>query len=402
MWENVWEQTEDRYGSTHRSQGQGRHQIREVRRRGRPLPERRRRGSKSWLQRIVIDGRRRDIGLGGYPAVGLAEAQGLAVANRTAIAGGHDPVAEKRRPATPTFREAARQVHQANLPRWRNRKHAAWLKTLEHYAFPIMGNLPVDRVGRLEVLGVLTPIWSSRPETARRVRQRIRTVMRWAMAHGFIENNPAGEAIDGALPPMPKLTAHMRALPFEEVGAALEVVDASQASMAAKLCLRFTVLTAARSGETRGARWSEIEVDKALWTVPGERMKGGREHRVPLSGAALAVLAEAGKLRDGSDLVFPSPTRPGQALSDMTLTKILRSTSLADRATVHGFRSSFRDWADECTGASEAAMELSLAHRGGSSVKKAYARSDLLDLRRPLMDAWAEYVTGDPASAESG
>ena len=138
-------------------------------------------GSKSWVQRIVIDGRRRDIGLGGYPAVGLAEVRGLAVANRTAIAGGHEPVAEKRRPATPTFREAARQVHQANLPRWRNRKHAAaWLKTLEHYAFPIMGNLPVDRVGRLEVLGVLTPIWSSRPETARRVRQRIRTVMRWA------------------------------------------------------------------------------------------------------------------------------------------------------------------------------------------------------------------------------
>ena len=359
-------------------------------------------GSKCWVQRIVIDGRRRDIGLGGYPAVGLAEARGLAVANRTAIAGGHDPVAEKRRPATPTFREAARQVHQANLPRWRNRKHAAWLKTLEHYAFPIMGNLPVDRVGRLEVLGVLTPIWSSRPETARRVRQRIRTVMRWAMAHGFIENNPAGEAIDGALPPMPKLTAHMRALPFEEVGAALEVVEASRASRAAKLCLRFTLLTAARSGETRGARWSEIEVDKALWTVPGERMKGGREHRVPLSGAALAVLAEAGKLRDGSDLVFPSPTRPGQALSDMTLTKILRSTGLADRATVHGFRSSFRDWADECTGASEAAMELSLAHRGGSSVKKAYARSDLLDQRRPLMEAWDEYVTSCPASAESG
>ena len=204
---------------------------------------------------------------------------------------------------------------------------------------------------------------------------------------------------------MPKLTAHMRALPFEEVGAALEVVEASRASRAsraAKLCLRFTLLTAARSGETRGARWSEIEVDKALWTVPGERMKGGPEHRVPLSGAALAVLAEAGKLRDGSDLVFPSPTRPGQALSDMTLTKILQSTGLADRATVHGFRSSFRDWAEEYTGASEAAMELSLAHRGGSSVKKAYARSDLLDQRRPLMEAWDEYVTSCPASAESG
>ena len=402
MWENVWEQTEDRYGSTHRSQGQGRHQIREVRRRGRPLPERRRRESKSWLQRIVIDGRRRDIGLGGYPAVGLAEAQGLAVANRTAIAGGHDPVAEKRRPATPTFREAARQVHQANLPRWRNRKHAAWLKTLEHYAFPIMGNLPVDRVGRLEVLGVLTPNLEQPPGDGQ--EGPAANPDRDAVGDGpwLHREQSCGGAIDGALPPMPKLTAHMRALPFEEVGAALEVVEASRASRAAKLCLRFTLLTAARSGETRGARWSEIEVDKALWTVPGERMKGGREHRVPLSGAALAVLAEAGKLRDGSDLVFPSPTRPGQALSDMTLTKILRSTGLADRATVHGFRSSFRDWADECTGASEAAMELSLAHRGGSSVKKAYARTDLLDPRRPLMEEWAEYVTSCPASAESG
>ena len=359
-------------------------------------------GSKSWVQRIVIDGRRRDIGLGGYPAVGLAEARGLAAANRTAVAEGRDPVAEQRRPATPTFREAARQVHEANLPRWRNRKHAAaWLRTLERYAFPTMGNMPVDRVGRADVLAVLTPIWASRAETARRVRQRIRTVMRWAMAHGFIENNPAGEAIDGALPPMPKLKAHLRALPYGEVGAALKVVDDSQASFAAKLCLGFTILTAARSGETRGARWDEIDVAKALWTVPEERMKGGTEHRVPLSDAALAVLSEARKIHDGSDLVFPSPMRQGRTLSDMTLTKVLRTTGLAERATVHGFRSAFRDWASENTSAAEAAMELSLAHRGGSSVQKAYARSDLLDQRRPLMEAWAEFVTGGSAGGES-
>ena len=356
-------------------------------------------GSKSWVQRIVIDGRRRDIGLGGYPAVSLGEARSLAVGNRTAIARGQDPLVEKRRSAIPTFREAARKTHQANLPRWRNQRHvSSWLQTLERHAFPILGNMPVDRISRADVLEVLTPIWGGRletaiPETARRVRQRIRTVMRWAMAHGFIESNPAGEAIDGALPPMPKLKAHLRALPYEEVAQALEVVNASRASLAAKFCLRFAVLTAARSGEARGAHWDEVDLDRALWTVTAGRMKGSLEHRVPLSDAALAVLRAAGKLRDGSGLIFPSPTRSGQPLSDMTLTKVLRATGLADRATVHGFRSSFRDWAAECTSAPHAVMELSLAHRVGSAVEQAYARSDHLDQRRTLMNSWADFVT---------
>ena len=350
-------------------------------------------GSKSWIQRIVIDGRRRDIGLGGYPAVGLAEARSRAAANRTAVAEGRDPVAERRKPRIPSFEEAARLVHQANLPRWRNKKHAqSWVQTLERHAFPTLGSVPVDRITNADVLAVLTPIWGSRQETARRVRQRIRAVMRWAMAHGFIEINPAGEAIDGALPTMPKLKAHLRALPYREVHGALQTVDSSQASKSAKLCLRFAVLTAARSGESRGALWEEIDFGKALWTVPAGRMKGSVEHRVPLSGPALGILAEALELRDGSDLVFPSPVRPEHALSDMTLTKVLRTANLADRATVHGFRSSFRDWADECTSAPNAVKELSLAHRVGSDVQQAYARSDLLDLRRPLMDAWGDFV----------
>ena len=281
-------------------------------------------GSKSWIQRIVIDRRRRDIGLGGYPAIGLAEARSRAAANRTGVAEGRDPVAERRKPRTPTFREAARQVHDANLPRWRKRKHAqSWIQTLERYAFPTLGNVPVDRITNADVLAVLTPIWGSRQETARRVRQRTRTVMRWAMAHGFIEINPAGEAIDGALPTMPKVKAHLRALPYREVHDALQTVDSSQASISAKLCLRFTVLTAARSGESRSARWSEIDLDEALWTVPADRMKGGVQHKVPLSSPALDILADALELRDGSDMVFPSPARPGQALSDMTLTKVL-------------------------------------------------------------------------------
>ena len=152
--------------------------------------------------------------MGGFPGVGLAQARGLTAANRSAVAEGRDPVAEKRQSPTPTFREAARIVHEANIPRWRNGKHiVAWIQTLERFAFPILGNMRVDRVSRGEVLEVLTPIWGTRPETVRRVRQRIRTVMRWAMAHSFIDTNPAGEAIDGGLPPMPKLKAHFRALP---------------------------------------------------------------------------------------------------------------------------------------------------------------------------------------------
>lgn len=352
-------------------------------------------GSKNWVQRIVIDGRRRDLGLGGYPAVGLAEARNQAAANRSAVAAGRDPLAEKRRPAVPTFAEAAHRVHESYLPRWRNQKHAtSWIQTLERHAFPNLGHVPVDRITRADILGVLTPIWGTRQETARRVRQRTRAVMRWAMAHGFIEINPAGEAIDGALPSMPKFKAHLRALPYREVQDALRVVESSHASQSAKLCLAFAVLTAARSGESRGAVWDEIDFDKALWMVPGRRMKGGEDHRVPLSPPAIDVLNKALELRDGSDLVFPSPARPGQALSDMTLTKVLRATGLADRATVHGFRSSFRDWADECTSTPRAVKELSLAHRVGTDVEEAYARSDLLDLRRPLMEEWGRYVSG--------
>ena len=351
-------------------------------------------GSKSWVQRIVIKGRRRDIGLGGFSAVGLAQARSFAAANRASVAEGQDPMADKRKPLMPTFQEAAHETHKANLKRWRNQKHAiSWMQTLERYAFPVLGNLPIDQINKSDVLAVLTPIWGVRQETARRVRQRIGAIMRWAMAKDFIEKNPAGEVIDGALPPMPKLKAHLRALPYKEVREGLRIIEASQASIAAKLCLRFTVLTAARSGEARGALWEEIDIQGALWTIPPHRMKGGIEHKVPLSNATLAVLGEAQKLRDGTDLVFPSPTRSGKALSDMTLTKVLRATGLADRATVHGFRSSFRDWADQCTSAPDAAVELSLAHEVGSDVRQAYARSDLLDLRIPLLDTWAEYIT---------
>lgn len=350
------------------------------------------------MQRIVIHGRRRDLGLGGYPAIGLAEARALALANKALVTAGRDPLAERHRANVPTFREAAKKVYEANLPRWRNGKHTVnWWGSLERHAFPVIGDVKVDRIRRSDVLAVLEPIWTVRPETARRVRQRIRTILRWCEAHDYCAANAAGEALNGALPPMPRLKAHHRALPYREVAEALETVDASDASLAAKLCLRFLVLTAARSGEARGAIWDEIDEDALEWRIPAGRMKGGVQHRVPLSDPALAVLQQASQLRDDSGLVFPSPAKPRNPMSDMTLTKVLRATGLAERATVHGFRSTFRDWAAECTSAPHAVMELSLAHAVGSSVEQAYARSDLIAKRRMLMDQWGRFVTNSTA-----
>ena len=355
-------------------------------------------GSKSWIQRIAIDGRRRDIGLGAFPIIGLAEARRRAFANRVAIAEGKDPLAEKHRAKAPTFREAALRTFEANRPRWRNAKHvASWMQMLEKRALPAIGAMRVDQIAREDVLRILTPIWTRHPEVARKTRQRIRAVLAWAQAHGYVEHNAAGEGIDGALPTMPKQKRHYRALPYQEVAAALETIETSRASLAAKLCLRFVVLTAARSGEARAATWNEIDEDARLWVIPADRMKAGAEHRQPLSDAALAVLAEARKLDDGSGLVFPSPMRRGRPLSDMSLTKVLRDTGLAERATVHGFRTCFRTWASEKTNADHAVMELSLAHAVGSAVERAYARSDMLAKRRRLMDQWSAFVTGKGA-----
>ncbi len=348
-------------------------------------------GSKGWILRATIDGRRRDIGLGGYPSVSLAKARQIADAHRAAVAEGRDPLAEKRRAAMPTFSEAADKVHALNIGRWRNGQHTTqWRQTLRLYADPVIGKMPLDRIERRDVLAVLTPIWASKPETAHRVRQRIRTVLKWGMGHGYIEQNAAGEAIDGALPSMPRLKAHFRALPHGEVAAALQRFDDGQASMASKLCFKFLVLTAARSGEARGARWSEIDMNAREWRIPADRMKAKTEHRVPLSDAAVAVLEAARPLQDDSGLVFPSSTKPGSPLSDVTLTMLLRKYGLADRATVHGFRSSFRDWCAE-TGKSREVAEAALAH-AVVGVEGAYFRTDLLALRRMLMDEWARYL----------
>ena len=262
-------------------------------------------GGKQWIQRIVVKGRRRDIGLGPFPVARLTDAREMAFENRRLVRNGGDPLAERRRASAPTFREATRRVFEANRPRWRNGKHAAsWLQTLERHAHPVLGDLPVDAIGCEEVLAVLTPIWGTRQETARRVRQRIRTVLGWAMAHGYAQSNAAGEGIDGALPSMPAVKRHYRALPYGVAAGALETVDAGRASEAAKLCLRFAVLTAARSSEARGATWDEIDLDACEWRIPPDRMKAGTEHRVPLAPRRSKCSETRGRSATSPDCCF--------------------------------------------------------------------------------------------------
>ena len=349
-------------------------------------------GSKQWVQRLTVRGKQTDIGLGGYPVVGLKEAREKAQANRTQARSGADPLSEKRKAAVPTFRSLAAQHIEALRPSWRNAKHAAqWGSTLAAYAYPLIGNRPVDQITRAGVIGLLSPIWTEKPETARRVRQRVRAVMARAIALEYIEHNPAGEGIEAALARLPRVKAHHAALPYTQLPAALRAVRESPATPAVKLGFEFLALTACRSGEVREARWDEVDEDVAAWTVPAARMKGGRPHRVPLCGQAIAVLNEARRLDNGSGLLFPAP-RSGVELSNMAFGQLLRRLGLD--FVPHGLRSSFRDWAAEQTDAPHAVMEAALAHSVKNSTEAAYFRSDLFELRRGLMAAWGKFLGG--------
>lgn len=352
-------------------------------------------GSRNWIQRLTVHGKRRDIGLGAYPAVTLATARAKAAENKQIARNGGNPVVHRDRGGEPTFEGAAIAVHEIQAPGWRNPKHAAqWISTLRQYVFPALADRPVSTITTADLMAVLMPIWWERPETARRVRQRIGAVMRWTVAQGHRPDNPAGDVLSAVLPRQRNgagARQHHRALPYDAVAGALARVRASKrASLATKLAFEFLVLTAARSGEVRAATWGEIDMDAATWTVPAARMKAGREHRVPLSPAALDVLrqADARYRAKGSALVFPSVT--GRTLSDSTISKLIRELGI--EAVPHGFRSSFRDWAAECTATPHAVMEAALAHTIPNRTEAAYARSDLFDRRRALMDAWADYL----------
>ena len=349
-------------------------------------------GSKSWVQRLAIHGRTRDLGLGGYPMVSLAEARHAAFDNRKLARAGGDPLALKRRADVPTFETAAATVIKLHSPGWRNAKHTAqWGATLRAYAFPRVGKLSVAAITTADVMAVLIPIWHEKPETARRVRQRVSTVLKWAVAQGYRQDNPAGDAIGAALPRHNgNGKRHHRALPHGAVADAIEAVRASDAGIATKLAFEFLILTAARSGEVRHAEWSEIDMEGAVWTIPAERTKAGREHRVPLSARSQAILAAARAVADESGLIFPSPLHAGKPLSENTLTKLM--CDLGMDAVAHGFRTSFRTWCAEMTNTPRAVAEAALAHAVRDKVEAAYNRTDLFERRRRLMDQWAAYL----------
>ena len=343
--------------------------------------------SKSWAQVIRPNGRTTSVGLGAYPVVTLAAARSKALDNVRAVAEGGDP--RRRAQRAPTFAQACETVISIHAGNWKGGKNERqWRASLRDYAMPKLARRRVDAITAADVMAVLLPIWSTKRQTARRVRQRIGAVMKWAVAQGHRDDNPAGDAISAALPNNRVPPKHQRALPHAEVGAAIARVRRSGAYLGTKLAFEFLVLTASRSGEVRNAQWVEIDRSGAVWTVPGERMKTGREHRVPLPRRGLDVLDEAARLFDGDGLVFPSPT--GRVLNHSTMTKLL--ADLGIDAVAHGFRSSFRDWAAECTDAPREVCELALAHVNNDRVEAAYRRSDLFDRRRELMNGWAVHI----------
>jgi integrase len=347
-------------------------------------------GAKRWVQRIMIRGKRTEIGMGSASLVTLAEAREAALENRKLARSGGDPLQSKRTAeALLTFEEASRKVHKIHEPTWRNKKHAAqFISTLETYTFPRIGKLKVSEVTTADVLAVLQPIWLEKPETARRVRQRIGTVMKWAVANGWRQDNPA-DAIAQALPKQDKTQAHRKALPYDKVPEFLDALKASDAGDATKLALELVILTASRSGEVRLAEWSEFDLDQAIWTRPAHRMKSKKEHRVPLSPRALEVLSQARKLGSGEGLVFPG-TKYGKPLSDMTLSKLTKA--LGYDVDVHGFRTSFKTWTQERTNTPRDVSEAALAHTVKDKAEAAYARSDFFDKRRTLMERWSQTV----------
>ena len=348
-------------------------------------------GGKSWVQRLVIHGARRDLGLGGADLVTLAEARQAAWDNRRVARAGGDPRANGRR-VSPTFAEAAEKVIAMHRPTWREggRSEFQWCRSLATYVYPHIGRKPLHAIDAADIMAVLLPIWTSKHETAKRVRHRVSAVMKWAIAQGYRVDNPAGEALGAALPKVDASRTHFRALPYDQAGAALAKIREGDGNLSATLAFEFMVLCAVRSGEARHARWDDIDLASSTWTIPAERMKAGRVHRVPLTGRVLAVLEEAAAIREGG-LVFPSPRRD-TPLSSATLGRLLGDCGVD--AVPHGFRSSFRDWAAETTETPHTVMEAALAHAPRNPVEAAYARSDLFGRRRKLMRQWSDYLVG--------
>lgn len=360
--------------------------------------------ARSWILRVKIGDKRREIGLGPYPAVSLKEAHERAQTERDKIRAGVDPILERKAAESAlraaqaseiTFSDAAKQFINSRAHGWKNAKHGdQWRNTIAEYAEPVLGKMLVRHITREHVLQVLEPIWTTKTETASRVRGRIENILDWARVKGYrAGENPAlwRGNLDHLLakPSTVAPVRHHPALPYQQMGEFMKRLRAIDAAGAR--CLEFVILTVARSGEARGARWSEFDIETGVWRVPAERMKLKKEHRVPLPQAAIDLLRAlpVPQENDRGSLVFPSPR--GKVLSDMTLLMIVRR--LGDAATPHGMRSTFKDWATEMTNHPRELIEVALAHVPGDASEMAYWRSDAIERRRQIMEDWSQFIS---------
>lgn len=355
-------------------------------------------GARRWIVRVTVKGQknkkgaplRTDFGLGGTDVVTLNQARERALEYRRMAKQGLNPRYNTKQDI-PTFEEVAKQVHIERMPTWKNAKHGQqWINTLRDYAFPKIGRMPVDSIGQPEALMCLLPIWTEKHETARRLSQRIKTVLDVAKSKGFRSGeNPITAIKDaGVLPKVKAKPKHHMAMAWKDVPAFY--ADLSSRKAMAAMALRFTCLTGSRTGEVLGMQWPEIDFETRLWTCPAERMKTGFEHRVPLTDEMVTILEPLQTMK--SEYVFEGQKRH-KPLSNMSMLMLLRRMQL-EGVTVHGFRSTFRDWASEVAGVPREVAEMSLAHKVGTDVERAYARSDLLERRRVLMERWSEFVAG--------
>lgn len=346
-------------------------------------------GSRSWLARITDHrGKRRDIGLGSSRDISLARAREKIRLARQAVAVGRDPIEALNPAPMPTFEQLARRLHADRSPTYRNAKHRMqWINSLEKYVFPRIGNLPIDEVESLHVLETLSPIWLAKEETARRVLQRVAAVVAFAVPLGHRTHELPLAGIRQALPRQKYKVKHHAACAVSDAPGVYQKVR-DQAGGMSGYALQLLLLTAVRSGEARGARWCEIDLMDRTWTIPGERMKTGREHRVALSEEAVRLLQSVPRIENKADLVFPNSA--GKPLSDTAVSKVFKR--FAPGCTVHGWRSTFKDWASTATEHPDDVSEAALAHVDTNKVRAAYKRTDLLDKRRALMASWRKFL----------
>lgn len=348
-------------------------------------------GAKRWVLRTLVHGKRRDIGLGGLRLVSLAEARDKAVEFRKIAREGGNPIDVRRQAKAiiPTFADASQQAYESHKGAWRNDKHASqWINTLKTYAFPMIGETRVDHIETRDVMKVLTPIWLAKPETARRLKQRLSTVLDWSKAAGFRSGDNPADGVAKGLPKQPDRKNHFEAMPFDDVAAFLKKLSEVNASEYSRLAFELLILTATRTNEILFAKWDEVDLGEKVWIIPAERMKAGREHRVPLAPQAVKILRRAKEIST-SDFIFPG-RRADEPMSNMVFLMILRRMDLD--FTAHGFRSAFRDWASERTNFPRDVCEMALAHTIKSKVEAAYRRGDLFEKRRELMKAWANFI----------